>query len=339
MSADIAPGKRENEDTPLLRVTELCTEFRSDERVVRAVDHVSFDVKKGEMLGIVGESGSGKSATSLSILRLLPRQGRLVSGEVELAGTKLTSLSEDHMRAVRGRRIAMIFQDPMTALNPYLRIGEQLTEGAMLHLGLSEKDAAERARHLLDRVRIADARARLRSYPHELSGGMRQRVMIAMALLCDPELLIADEPTTALDVTVQAQILELLSELRRERGLSIVLVTHDLGVVASTCDRVLVMYAGRVVELAPARELFSRPLHPYTAALVQSLPRVDRKAEHRLETISGMPPRLDQGPFTECSFAPRCRYIHDACRTGEPALAAEGSGRLRRCVLPVERLE
>jgi oligopeptide/dipeptide ABC transporter ATP-binding protein len=339
MSTEAAPSSRGKASAPLLRVTELCTEFRSDERVVRAVDHVSFDVKKGEMLGIVGESGSGKSATSLSILRLLPRQGQLVSGKVELDGTELTSLPEERMRAVRGRRIAMIFQDPMTALNPYLRVGEQLTEGAMLHLGLSETDATERARRLLDRVRIADAAARLRSYPHELSGGMRQRVMIAMALLCDPELLIADEPTTALDVTVQAQILELLSELRRERGLSILLITHDLGVVASTCDRVLVMYAGRVVELAPARELFARPLHPYTAALMRSLPRVDGKAERRLETISGMPPRLDQGPFNECSFAPRCRHVHDACRAGEPPLVAAGSGRLRRCVLAVERLE
>jgi oligopeptide/dipeptide ABC transporter ATP-binding protein len=337
MTTERTPAS-ERGDEPLLRVTDLCTEFRSDERIVRAVDHVSFDVKRGEMLGIVGESGSGKSATSLSILRLLPRHGHVLGGRVELAGTELTALPEAAMRAVRGRRIAMIFQDPMTALNPYLRVGEQLTEGARLHLGLSQADADTRARQLLDRVRIPDAAARLQSYPHELSGGMRQRVMIAMALLCDPELLIADEPTTALDVTVQAQILELLSELRRERGLAILLVTHDLGVVASTCDRVLVMYAGRVVELAPARELFTRPLHPYTAALMRSLPRVDGKSERRLETISGMPPRLDQGPFTECSFAPRCPFVHDACRAGEPALVEAGPARLRRCVLPVERL-
>jgi len=323
---------------PLLCVRELTTEFQGDDASVRAVDHVSFDVQHGELLGIVGESGSGKSATSLSIMRLLPPQGRVTHGSVELAGTNLLALSEARMRELRGRRVAMIFQDPMTALNPYLRVGEQLIEGAVLHLGMSAADAETRAAALLDRVRIPDARARLQSYPHELSGGMRQRVMIAMALLCDPELLIADEPTTALDVTVQAQILELLSELRRERGLSILLITHDLGVVATTCDRALVMYAGRVVELAPAAELFARPLHPYTAALMQSLPRLDAKPGTRLESIAGMPPRLDQGPFRECSFAPRCRFVHDACRLADPPLTEAGPGRLRRCVLPAEKL-
>jgi oligopeptide/dipeptide ABC transporter ATP-binding protein len=329
---------RAPEAETLLRVRELTTEFRGEDSVVRAVEHVSFDVRKGEMLGIVGESGSGKSATSLSLMRLLPPQGRVTHGAVELMGTDLLALPEARMRELRGRRIAMIFQDPMTALNPYLRVGEQLIEGAVLHLGMSVAAAEERAAALLDRVRISDARARLASYPHELSGGMRQRVMIAMALLCDPELLIADEPTTALDVTVQAQILELLSELRRERGLSILLVTHDLGVVATTCDRVLVMYAGRVVELAPAAELFARPLHPYTAALMQSLPRLDAEPGARLESIAGMPPRLDQGAFRECSFAPRCRYVHDACRVADPPLTEAAPGRLRRCVLPVEKL-
>jgi oligopeptide/dipeptide ABC transporter ATP-binding protein len=335
MSAPVPSPRPE----PLLRVRELTTEFRSEDGVVRAVDHVSFDLEKGELLGIVGESGSGKSATSLSILRLLPPQGRITHGTVELAGQNLLALPERAMRALRGARVAMIFQDPMTALNPYLRVGEQLVEGAILHLGLAAAEAEARARALLDRVRIPDAAARLRSYPHELSGGMRQRVMIAMALLCDPELIIADEPTTALDVTVQAQILELLNELRRERGLSILLITHDLGVVASTCDRVVVMYAGRVVELAPAAELFARPLHPYTAALMRSLPRLDAAPGRRLETIPGLPPRLDRGPFTECSFAPRCRYVHDACRAADPPLTAAGAGRLRRCVLPVEQLK
>ena len=324
---------------PLLCVRELTTEFRTEDGVVRAVDHVTFDVQKGELLGIVGESGSGKSATSLSILRLLPPRGRVTHGSVELAGQNLLTLSEPAMRAVRGARIAMIFQDPMTALNPYLRVGEQLVEGAVLHLGLDTRAAEARARALLDRVRIPDAAARLKSYPHELSGGMRQRVMIAMALLCDPELIIADEPTTALDVTVQAQILELLNELRRERGLSILLITHDLGVVASTCDRVLVMYAGRVVELATAVELFARPLHPYTRALMRSLPSLDAAPGGRLETIPGLPPRLDRGPFTECSFAPRCRFVHDACRVAEPPLSEDVPGRLRRCVLPLERLD
>ncbi|HTQ06833.1 MAG TPA: ABC transporter ATP-binding protein [Polyangiaceae bacterium] len=333
MAADLAPASE-----PLLRVRDLTTEFHGDDASVRAVDHVSFDVAKGEMLGIVGESGSGKSATSLSIMRLLPPQGSVTYGSVELAGTNLLALPERNMRELRGRRVAMIFQDPMTALNPYLRVGEQLVEGAVLHLGMSAADAEKRAAALLERVRIPDARARLRSYPHELSGGMRQRVMIAMALLCDPELLIADEPTTALDVTVQAQILELLSELRRERGLSILLITHDLGVVATTCDRVLVMYAGRVVELAPAAELFARPLHPYTAALMRSLPRLDAAPGARLESISGMPPRLDRGPFRECSFAPRCRYVHDACKVADPPLTEAGPGRLRRCVLPLEKL-
>jgi oligopeptide/dipeptide ABC transporter ATP-binding protein len=333
MPAETAPKSE-----PLLRVRELTTEFFSDQAHVRAVDHVSFELAKGEMLGIVGESGSGKSATSLSIMRLLPPQGRVTSGAIELAGSDLVTLHEAGMRRVRGRRIAMIFQDPMTALNPYLRVGEQLVEGAVLHLGMSGADAERRALALLDRVRIPDATARLRSYPHELSGGMRQRVMIAMALICDPELLIADEPTTALDVTVQAQILELLSELRRERGLAILLITHDLGVVATTCDRVLVMYAGRVVELAPARELFARPLHPYTAALMRSLPRIDAERTTRLESISGLPPRLDQGAFHECSFAPRCRFVHDTCRVADPPLTEAGPGRVRRCVLPLTSL-
>jgi oligopeptide/dipeptide ABC transporter ATP-binding protein len=323
---------------PLLDVRELTTEFRSEDGVVRAVDHVSFDLRRGELLGIVGESGSGKSATSLSIMRLLPPQGRVTHGRVELAGQDLLALPEPAMRALRGARIAMIFQDPMTALNPYLRVGEQLVEGAVLHLGLDARAAEARARALLDRVRIPDAAARLKSYPHELSGGMRQRVMIAMALLCDPDLIIADEPTTALDVTVQAEILQLLNELRRERGLSILLITHDLGVVASTCDRVLVMYAGRVVELASAAELFARPLHPYTLALLRSLPRLDAAPGSRLETIPGLPPRLDRGPFTECTFAARCRFVHDACRVAEPPLSEDVPGRLRRCVLPLERL-
>jgi oligopeptide/dipeptide ABC transporter ATP-binding protein len=323
---------------PLLEVLDLHTEFSLEKSVVRAVDGVSFAVRRGEMLGIVGESGSGKSVTSLSILGLLPQRGRVSQGQIRLAGQNLLALSEDERRKVRGRRIAMIFQDPMTSLNPYLRIGEQLVEGPLLHLGVSAADAERRARDLLDRVGIPNAAARLRSYPHELSGGMRQRVMIAMALLCDPELLIADEPTTALDVTVQAQILDLLQELRQERGLAILLITHDLGVVANRADRVLVMYAGRIVESAPAGELFRRPLHPYTLALLQSLPRIDRKATARLETISGMPPRLDRGPFTECSFAPRCRFVHAACHAAEPALVEGAPERLRRCVLPVEEL-
>jgi len=215
---------------------------------------------------------------------------------------------------------------------------DQLVEVPMLHLAMARNEAVARAVALLDRVGIPDARERSRAYPHELSGGMRQRVMIAMALLCDPDLLIADEPTTALDVTIQAQILELFEELRRERGLAIVLITHDLGVVSRLCDRVLVMYAGRIVESAAARELFARPLHPYTRALLGSMPRLDRTGSGRLENIAGMPPRLDLGPFRECSFAPRCGFVHDACRTRDPDLVALGESRARRCVLPEERL-
>ena len=323
---------------PLLEVRNLRTEFPLEAGVVRAVDDVSFEVKRGELLGIVGESGSGKSITSLSILGLLPPRGRVAAGSIRLGGTDLLALPERERQRVRGRRIAMIFQDPMTSLNPYLRVSEQLVEGPLLHLGLTHREALTRARELLERVRIPNAAERLRSYPHELSGGMRQRVMIAMALLCDPELLIADEPTTALDVTVQAQILDLLQELQKERGLSILLISHDLGVIANRSDRVIVMYAGRVVESAPADELFSRPLHPYTLALLRSLPRIDQKAHARLESIPGMPPRLDRGPFRECSFAPRCRFVHDACRAGDPPLLEATAGRLRRCVLPAERV-
>jgi len=325
--------------SPLLDVRGLTTEFRGDDAIVRAVDNVSFRIGRGEILGMVGESGCGKSATSLSILGLLPApHGRIVSGEIRFAGQNLVELDDARMRRIRGRRIAMIFQDPMTSLNPYLRIGEQLAETAMLHLQLGKKEALARAVELLDRVGIPDPEQRSRSHPHELSGGMRQRVMIAMSLLCNPELLIADEPTTALDVTIQAQILELLLGLRGERGLSILLITHDLGVIADTCDRVVVMYAGRIVESAPARALFERPLHPYTRALLRSVPRVDRKISGRLETIEGLPPRLDQGPFRECTFAPRCPFVHTACRNGEPALVKAGDHRLRRCVLPVEQL-
>jgi oligopeptide transport system ATP-binding protein len=323
----------------LLDVRDLETQFVTDEGLVRAVDGVSFTVKKGEIVGIVGESGCGKSVTNLSILGLLPKpQGRIAGGHVLFEGRDLVGLPEKELRRIRGNRIAMIFQDPMTSLNPYLKVEEQLAEVGQLHLGLSRRQAVERAVALLARVGISDAANRIRSYPHEFSGGMRQRAMIAMALLCDPELLIADEPTTALDVTIQAQILELLKGLRDERGMAVILVTHDLGVVAGMCDRILVMYAGRIVEEAPTRDLYARPLHPYTAALLKSVPRLDDAAHGRLTHIEGLPPRLDRGPFTECTFAPRCAFVHDACRRRDPPLEPAGPGRLRRCVLPPEQV-
>jgi len=326
-------------DAPLLEVRDLSTEFVTDDAVVRAVDGVSLDVRRGEVVGIVGESGCGKSVTNLSVLGLLPRpQGRIAAGSVRFDGRELTSASEAEMRRVRGHRIAMIFQDPMTSLNPYLRVEEQLVEVLRTHLRLDRSSAVRRAVEELDRVGIPDAAQRIRSYPHEFSGGMRQRVMIAMALLCEPALLIADEPTTALDVTIQAQILELLDGLRRERGMAIILVTHDLGVVAGMCDRVIVMYAGRIVEEGPTRDLFARPLHPYTKALLASVPRLDERGQEKLTSIEGLPPRLDRGPFTACAFAPRCPRVHEACRQGEPSLAPAGAGRLRRCVLPPEEV-
>jgi oligopeptide transport system ATP-binding protein len=324
-------------DGKLLAVSDLRTEFKTDDGVVRAVDAVSFAVDRGEIVGLVGESGCGKSATSLSVLRLLPKSAH-TSGRVVFAGRDLLALPEAEMRSVRGTRIAMIFQDPMASLNPYMRVIDQLVEVPMLHLRMTRGDAEQRAVALLDRVGIPDARDRARAYPHELSGGMRQRIMIAMALLCDPDLLIADEPTTALDVTIQAQILELFEELRRERRLAIVIITHDLGVVSGLCDRVLVMYAGRIVESAPTRELFARPLHPYTRALLGSMPSLASSGSARLENIRGMPPRLDLGPFRECSFAPRCGFVHDACRAKDPELVTLAGGRARRCVLPEERL-
>jgi oligopeptide transport system ATP-binding protein len=329
-----APGA----DGAILEVEGLRTQFATDDGLVRAVDGVSFALRRGEILGIVGESGCGKSVTNLSVLGLLPKpQGRIAGGSVRFEGRELVGLPEREMRRIRGNRIAMIFQDPMTSLNPYLTVEEQLAEVGTLHLGLTRPQAVERAVALLDRVGIPDARRRVRSYPHEFSGGMRQRVMIAMALLCDPEVLIADEPTTALDVTIQAQILELLKGLRDERGMAIILVTHDLGVVAGTCDRVLVMYAGRVVEEASTRDLFARPTHPYTLGLLRSVPRADAQAHGRLANVEGMPPRLDRS-FSECTFTPRCPFRREACVQGEPALVAFAPGRARRSVAPVEEV-
>jgi oligopeptide transport system ATP-binding protein len=327
---------------PLLSVNDLHVRIdaaNARSRDVRAVEGVSFDIERGEVVGLVGESGCGKTLTSLALLGLLPRpRGRVSQGSIRLDGEDLTTLPEKKRRALRGHRMAMIFQDPMTSLNPYMRIGDQLAEVPQLHLGASRKQALAQSEAMLDRVGIPDAAARLRSHPHELSGGMRQRVMIAMALLAEPQLLIADEPTTALDVTIQAQILSLLAELRAEREMSILLITHDLGVVGGFCDRVLVMYAGRIVESGPTREVFAQPQHPYTRALLRSTPRVDAPAGERLESLAGLPPRLDGPALPGCRFEPRCAFAREECTESEPELREAGQGRARRCIAPVEEL-
>ncbi|MFN7980668.1 MAG: ABC transporter ATP-binding protein [Vicinamibacterales bacterium] len=303
---------------PLLSVRGLRTWFSEDDLVAKAVDDVSFDVARGETLGIVGESGSGKSVTNLSIMRLIPTPpGRIVSGEIQFDGRDLLTVPADEMRRIRGKRIAMIFQDPMTSLNPFMRVSQQLMEVTQLHLGHSKTEAYEHAVHMLETVGIPDARRRVDSYPHEFSGGMRQRVMIAMALSCKPELLIADEPTTALDVTIQAQILELIRTLKRETGTSVILITHDLGVVAGMTDRIMVMYAGHVFETAPTPELFTRPSNPYTAGLLASVPDPTDDSGGELYQIPGLPPDVAKLP-PGCPFAPRCARAEDICRQTFP---------------------
>ncbi len=305
---------------PLLSVRGLTTRFRGDRGVLTAVDDVSFDLAAGETLAVVGESGSGKSVTALSILRLIPNPpGEIASGQIVFEGSDLLSLSEREMRAIRGNRIAMIFQEPMNSLNPALTVGLQVAEPTHQHRGESWVAALQSAAALLKKVQIPDAESRLHTYPHQYSGGMRQRAMIAMALACKPRLIIADEPTTALDVTVQAQILDLLKALTRETGAALILITHDLGVVARYADRVVVMYAGRVVEQADAKALYRTPQHPYTRGLLASVPRLDGEAGARLVPIEGSPPDLVALP-PGCAFAPRCRFADGACRTERPAL-------------------
>ena len=309
---------------PLLSVQDLKTYFFTRDGVVRAVDGVSYDVYRGETLGVVGESGCGKSITALSILGLIPNPpGRIVGGRVLLDGRDLVSLSDREMQDVRGNEISMIFQEPMTSLNPVLNIGRQIAEAVMLHQKLSRRAALDRAGEMLELVRISDVRRRLKEYPHQLSGGMRQRVMIAMALACNPKVLIADEPTTALDVTIQAQILELMVELQERTGTAVVLITHDLGVIAETAQRVVVMYAGRKVEEAEVGALFARPLHPYTHGLLGSMPSHEQVRgegpRQKLTEIQGMVPPLYALP-PGCKFAPRCPLATDKCRTVEPPL-------------------
>jgi oligopeptide/dipeptide ABC transporter ATP-binding protein len=320
-----------------LRVRDLSVSFVTRERTVRAVEGVSFDLAPGEVVGLVGESGCGKSVTSLSILSLHEKPAGRVTGSIRLGEQELLGLPNAELRRVRGNRISMIFQDPQTSLNPYLRVEEQLGEVLELHLKLKGQAARARMLEILKQVGIP-GEERLRAYPHQLSGGMRQRVCIAMALLCNPEVLIADEPTTMLDVTIQSQILELLRDLRQQRGMSILFITHDLGVVAELCDRVVVMYAGRIVEQGPTAELLSNPLHPYTEALLRSTPRVDVAKGGELRPIAGLPPRLSGKPLTECAFAARCSRVREGCRDGEPALTITPEGRLRRCIIPVAEM-
>ena len=303
---------------PLLQVRNLTTRFNSERGRLTAVDQVSFDVGAGETVAIVGESGSGKSVTALSIMRLIPSPpGRIEAGEVLFEGKDLLKLDDAGIRAIRGNRMAMIFQEPMSSLNPTLTVGLQVAEPVNLHRGSPWAKAYDSARELLGRVRIPDAASRLASFPHQYSGGMRQRVMIAMALACQPRLIIADEPTTALDVTVQAQILDLIKELTRETGSSLLLITHDLGVVARYADRVAVMYGGRIVETAPASALYRAPRHPYTLGLMASVPRLDGDVGRRLVPIEGQPPDLAELP-PGCAFSPRCRIATEPCRIARP---------------------
>ena len=315
----------------LLDVRNLHTTFFTSAGVVRAVDGVSWDVQEGETVALVGESGCGKSVSALSIMRLVEEPaGRIESGEVLFKGRNLLSLSEEQMRGVRGREIAMIFQEPMTSLNPVLTIGRQLTEGLEIHLKMSESDARARALELLSMVGIPDPGRRLGQYPHHFSGGMRQRMMIAMALACNPSLILADEPTTALDVTIQAQILELMRDLARRLGVAMLIITHNLGVVARYADRVNVMYAGRIIERASAAELYATPRHPYTLGLLRSVPRLDEPRRARLAPIEGQPPDVTRLP-PGCSFAPRCAYKVERCTKTVPPLEVFSPAHLSAC--------
>jgi len=320
----------------LLDVRDLTTHFYTDAGVVRAVDGVDFHIDKGETLGIVGESGCGKSVTALSIMRLIPQPpGRIVRGQILYNGRNLLDLSAKEMRKIRGKEISMIFQEPMTSLNPVFTVGEQIAETLRLHEGLSRRDAMNRAIEMLRLVHIPNADRRAREYPHQLSGGMRQRVMIAMALSCSPKLLIADEPTTALDVTIQAQILDLLNELKAKLGMAVMLITHDMGVIAETAQRVVVMYGAQVVEEASVYDLFKEPLHPYTQGLLRSIPRIDLATteKRRLQTIPGTVPTIRGDIKPGCRFAPRCEFAKPAYRENDPVLKEVRPGHKVACFL------
>jgi oligopeptide/dipeptide ABC transporter ATP-binding protein len=319
-------------EQPLLSVRNLKTYFYTDEGVVKAVDGLSYDLHKGETLGIVGESGCGKSVHALSIMRLIPTPpGKIVEGQVVFEGTNLLGLPDEQMRHIRGNRIAMIFQEPMTSLNPVLTIGEQIAEAVILHQKLDRRAAWERAIEMLERVKIPLARERVKDYPHQFSGGMRQRVMIAMALSCNPSILIADEPTTALDVTIQAQILELIRELQREFHMAVIMITHNLGVVAEMCDNVVVMYAGKPVEHTNVNRIFQDPKHPYTWGLLHSIPKLYERKE-RLIPIEGQPPSLIDLPVG-CAFAPRCPFAMEICVQQDPPDYDIEAGHTAKCYL------
>ena len=314
----------------ILEIKDLCVEFQTVEGVVHAVDHLNYTLHKGEKLGIVGESGSGKSVSSLGMMQLIPNPpGRITGGEILYHGKDLVKASEKEMQKIRGNEISMIFQEPMTSLNPIIKCGKQIAESLRLHRGMKKKEAMEEAVRMMRAVGIANPEVRAHEYPHQMSGGMRQRVMIAMALACQPQILIADEPTTALDVTIQAQILDLIRELNESMGTSVVFITHDLGVVSELCDTVIVMYTGHIVEQAPVKELFESPKHPYTKGLLNAIPKITRERNPQ-ETIEGMVPNPTER-IEGCSFSPRCPYATDQCRKAEPPMAELSDGRLVRC--------
>ncbi len=323
---------------PLLDITDLRTEIRLKEGIVHAVDGVTMHVEPGETLGIVGESGCGKTMTALSIMKLLPTGGSIAGGSIKLNGVEISALSDEDMRRIRGNEIGMIFQDPLTSLNPTMTVGKQIAEAVKLHRGANTEQALDRAAEVLNLVGLPQARERIGEYPHQFSGGMRQRVMIAMALACEPKLLIADEPTTALDVTIQKQILELIDDLRLRLGMSVILVTHDLGVIAGRADRVAVMYAGKIAEITDTGTLFGNPRHPYTEALFEALPDKAAESKERLYSIPGIPPDLVHPP-EGCRFAARCRYVTDRCRDEEPTLTGEVPGHRFACYHPVGAAE
>ncbi len=321
---------------PVLQVKDLKTQFFTDDGVVKAVNGVSFELHPGETLGIVGESGCGKSVTALSILRLVQEPGRIVSGEILFKGDDLRKLSNEEMREIRGKDIAMIFQDPLSSLNPVLNVGFQVEEAMFAHDRITNKNALGRALELLKQVRIPSAVSRVKDYPHQFSGGMRQRVMIAMGLANKPSILIADEPTTALDVTVQAQILELLRDLNRDTRTAIIMITHNMGVVAGLCQRVIVMYAGQIVEEGPVHEIFHNPQHPYTWSLLRSIPRLDSDRHERLLSIEGLPPDLISPP-RGCKFNPRCQFRIDRCLRDDPPLMDVGPKQRAACWVTMDR--